>query len=267
MNQSATLDECFILVKAQPHRSSKYFETVCCAGVGRDGKWRRQYPVPFRILNDNQKFRRWDWIEYQYTVSPGDKRQESQKVISDSLVVGKQVKRSERARFLNPLVRESFEDAERRGESLAMLRPSKLEIVWAEKSEGEIAEESAKHADLANQMSLFDTTATPLELCPIQFYAHWKDNEGKNHRHECDDWETSTAFNRFERRYGRQKALEIIRAKYEDEYFKAGLALVFSTHSRRNVTHGTKNQWLLVGLIRLDVDTQTDLLLDSTIMR
>ncbi|MBT6973473.1 MAG: hypothetical protein HOA08_01035 [Rhodospirillaceae bacterium] len=87
-------------------------------------------------------------------------------------------------------------------------------------------------------------------------------NDGKYHRHECDDWETSTAFNRFEREYGSQKALEFIRAKYEDEYFKAGLALVFSTHSRRNVTHGTKNQWLLVGLIRLDVDPQADLLLD-----
>jgi len=70
MNQSSALDECFILVKAQPHRSSAYFETVCCAGIGRDGKWRRQYPVPFRILNDIQKFRRWDWIEYLYTTSP-----------------------------------------------------------------------------------------------------------------------------------------------------------------------------------------------------
>ena len=262
MNQGSASDECFILVKAQPHRSSRYFETVCCAGIGRDGKWRRQYPVPFRILNDIQKFRRWDWIEYLYTTSPNDKRWESQKVIPDSLVVGKQVKKSERAPFLNPLVRESFEDAERRGESLVMLRPSKLEITWVEKSEREIANERAKHADLANQMSFLDKTATPLEPCPMQFSARWKGNDGKYHRHECDDWETSTAFNRFEREYGSQKALEFIRAKYEDEYFKAGLALVFSTHSRRNVTHGTKNQWLLVGLIRLDVDPQADLLLD-----
>jgi hypothetical protein len=105
MNQGSASDECFILVKAQPHRSSAYFETVCCAGIGRDGKWRRQYPVPFRILNDIQKFRRWDWIEYLYTTSPNDKRWESQKVIPDSLVVGKQVKKSERAPFINPLVR------------------------------------------------------------------------------------------------------------------------------------------------------------------
>ncbi|VAV89164.1 hypothetical protein MNBD_ALPHA04-1442, partial [hydrothermal vent metagenome] len=46
-----------------------------------------------------------------------------------------------------------------------------------------------------------------------------------------------------------------LREKYEDQYFKAGLALGFSTHSRRNVENNTDNQWLLVGLIRLD-DTQ-----------
>ena len=50
---AAEIDECVILIKAQPHRSSRYFETVCCAGVGRDQMWRRQYPVPFRILVGN----------------------------------------------------------------------------------------------------------------------------------------------------------------------------------------------------------------------
>ena len=57
-------------------------------------------------------------------------------------------------------------------------------------------------------MSLFDPTAKPLEPCPLQFVAHWLDSDGKNRRHECDDWETSTAFNRFEREYGRQMAIE-----------------------------------------------------------
>ena len=142
-----------------------------------------------------------------------------------------------------------------------MLRPRKLEITWTEKSESEIAAERAKHAELAAQMSIFDATATPLEPCPVQFSARWRDNDGRDRRHECDDWETSTAFNRFERIYGRQKAFETIRTKYEEEYFKAGLALAFSTHSRRNTTYGTKNQWLLVGLIRIDRDDQTDFLL------
>lgn len=258
--KSAKKDECFILVKAPPHRSSKYFETVCCAGVGRDRKWRRQYPVPFRILNDSQKFKRWDWIKYEYTTSPSDTRSESQKVIPDSLTVGQKLKSTERAGFLNPLVRESFQDANARKESLTILRPERIELVWAEKSESAFQDERAKHAELANQMSLFDATAQPLEPCTVQFTLRWRGSDGKDRKHECDDWETSTAFNRFEKGYNRRKAIEILKKKYEDIYFNAGLVLAFSTHSRRNATFGTENQWLLVGLIRLDVVAQADLL-------
>ncbi|NQV98495.1 MAG: hypothetical protein HQ483_02260 [Rhodospirillales bacterium] len=259
--EGAKEDECFILVKAQPHRSSKYFETVCCAGIGRDGKWRRQYPVPYRILNDAQKFSRWNWIEYSYTKSKEDKRTESQKVVPESLVVTGKLNKNERARILNPLVRNSFSEANSLNESLTLIRPQKLLISWDKKSETDLNNERRKHAALANQLSLLDPTAEPLEPCPIQFYVEWKDSVGADRRHECDDWETSTAYKRFQRMYGETKALKIIKTKYEKEYFRAGLALAFSTHSRRNITYGMQNQWLLVGLVRLDIDTQRDLLL------
>ena len=72
-------DRCVIIVKAQPHRSSKYSETVCAAGVGEDGRWRRQYPVPYRILNNSQKFKRWEWIRYEYRLPKNDRRKESQR--------------------------------------------------------------------------------------------------------------------------------------------------------------------------------------------
>lgn len=248
-------------MKAQPHRSSKYFETVCCAGVGRDGKWRRQYPVPFRILAEGQKFKRWDWIEYDYTKSSDDRRTESQKVVPESLVVGETVKRAERARILNPLIRSTFDDANSRGESLTLIRPETFELSSIEKTSAEIAEEREKHAALAAQLSFFDASAKPLEPCAVQFIARWRDSEGKEHKQECDDWETSAAFGRFERDYGRAKAIDILKMKYEEEYFEAGLALAFSTHSRRNATYGMDNQWLLVGIIRLDENTQGDLFL------
>lgn len=142
-----------------------------------------------------------------------------------------------------------------------MLRPQKLHLTWTEKSSSEIASERDKHAELASQMSLLDETAEPLEPCPIQFTAHWRDQDGKNRQHECDDWETSTAFMRFERLFDRTKAIQVLRQKYEQEYLEAGLVLAFSTHSRRNVTHGATNQWLLVGLIRLNDDPQGDFLI------
>ncbi|MDD9910333.1 MAG: hypothetical protein OXR62_11655 [Ahrensia sp.] len=248
-------------MKAQPHRSSKYHETVCCAGIGRDGKWRRQYPVPFRILNDTQKFKRWDWIEYQCTKPAEDLRAESQKVVPESLKLAGELRKTERASFLNPLVRETFSDANARGESLTILRPLTLELRWSEKSQSELTSERQKHAELAKQMSFFDSTAKPLEPSPVRFTIRWRDQEGRIGNHHCDDWETSSAYLRFLRKYGSKRAMEILREKYEDQYFRSGLVLAFSTHSRRNVTYGTNNQWLLVGLIRLDQDAQGDLLL------
>lgn len=256
---TAQSDECFILIKAQPHRSSKYFETVCCAGVGRDRAWRRQYPVPFRILNQPQQFKRWDWIRYNFTRSPDDPRTESQKVIPETLEVTASVKKAERASFLEPLVRASFAEADSRRESLSLIRPLSFMLEAHPKSADEIALETAKHGELANQLSMFDATAKPLVPCPMKFIAKWRDQDGKDRTHECDDWETSAAFNRFERMYGRTRAVAALKQKYEDEYMSAGLVLGFSTHKRRNQEFGAKNQWLLVGIIRLDEIHQSSL--------
>lgn len=217
--------------------------------------------MPFRILNDEQKFGRWSWISYEFTTWPEDPRAESQKVIPESIAVGSKLRGSERGKILNPLIRESLREADDRRESLALLRPKELEITATLKSASEIAEEARKHTELAAQLSIFDKTAKPLTPCPASFSVRWKDFEGKKHRHECDDWETSSAYSRFCSLHGHAKAVETIKQKYEEQYFRAGLALAFSTHSRRNIEFSDKNQWLLVGLIRIDNDPQGDLLL------
>jgi len=45
----------YILVKTYPTISEKYAELVCTAGVLEDGSWIRLYPMPFRLLTDDQK--------------------------------------------------------------------------------------------------------------------------------------------------------------------------------------------------------------------
>jgi hypothetical protein len=57
--------EAIILVKATPHISQKYGETVCCAGVTLTGEWLRLYPVTFRRLEDAKRFGRWDHIRFR----------------------------------------------------------------------------------------------------------------------------------------------------------------------------------------------------------
>lgn len=251
-----------ILIKAQPHRSSRYFETVCCAGVGRDRTWRRQYPVPFRILKDDQQFGRWQWISYDYVLPKDDQRKESQKVLSLSLQAREKMRPSERANFLAPLVHGTLEKADEGRDSLALIRPERIRLSAKAKSDAELDSETQKHKELASQLSLLegDEEVESLKPCRMQFRLNWADQSGKTHNHECDDWETAAAFNRFEHKYGESEAIKILKQKYEEQYFDAGLVLGFSTHSRRNVEYKTKNQWLLVGLIRLDETNQGDLL-------
>lgn len=180
-------------------------------------------------------------------------------MVPETLDVTGTLKKSERASFLAPLVRASFADADSRRESLTLIRPKTFALESIEKSPAEISNETLKHTELANQLSMFDATAKPLTPCPMRFIAKWRDQDGKDRTHECDDWETSAAFNRFERQYGRREALLVLKRKYE-EYMRAGLVLGFSTHKRRNAEFGTQNQWLLVGMIRLDDVNQSSLI-------
>jgi hypothetical protein len=53
----------YILVKTYPTISRKYAELVCTAGILEDGSWIRLYPIPFRLLEDDQKFPKYTWIE------------------------------------------------------------------------------------------------------------------------------------------------------------------------------------------------------------
>ena len=218
--------------------------------------------MPFRILKDEQKFGRWEWISYDYVAPKDDRRKESQKVISHTLAANGKLKTAERASFLGPLVRSCLRESDNLRDSLALIRPKALKIEAIPKSAAELAAETAKHKLLSDQLSFLegDENVEPLVPCRMQFVARWTDQEGVTHRQECDDWETSAAFNRFDRMYGEEKALKTLKQKYEEQYFEAGIVLGFSTHSRRNIEWGAKNQWLLVGMIRLDRSDQLSLL-------
>jgi len=76
-----------ITVKTYPTLSSKYGELVCTAGLREDGSWVRIYPVPFRSLQEYQKFEKYRIIEAQVMRNPKDPRPESHKVDFESLTL------------------------------------------------------------------------------------------------------------------------------------------------------------------------------------
>lgn len=191
----------------------------------------------------------------------GDKRRESQKVLSPSLISKGKMKPGERADFLAPLIKSTTAEADQARDSLALIRPKQISLTAHDKPQSDLEYEIREHKKLADQGSLFDDDqdVEPFTPCRKRFVLDWIDTNSKKHSHVCDDWETVTAFERFDQMYGEEQAMRELQWKYEQQYFEAGLVLGFSTHSRRNIEHGTANQWLLVGLIRLDETKQTQL--------
>lgn len=263
-SQQNKTEQCLVLVKALPHPSSKYSETVCCAGIAPDTddpagawSWRRQYPVPYRMLKDDQAFRRWDWISYEYRPRKSDRRVESRSVQSDSLkVIDRLNDPLERARYVRRMVRESTNDAESRSESLCLIEPHDVRFSWKRRTHAELTSQRRKHQALADQLNLLDgPPPEPLEPCPFAFYFDYTSSDGERHRHSCEDWETSTAFFRRRRSEGGEDAaLESLRKTYEEEYPRRGMLFAMGTHSVHPI-------WLLVGVLRVDPDPQSDMFL------
>jgi hypothetical protein len=70
-------EKILITVKTYPTLSKKYGETVCTAGVRADGSWIRIYPVPFRRLEEEEQYKKFDWIETDFIRGRSDPRPET----------------------------------------------------------------------------------------------------------------------------------------------------------------------------------------------
>ena len=80
-----------ILAKTYPSPSAQYIETSCVAGITERGEMRRLYPIPFRLIEDQQQFRKWQWVEMRVEKATHDHRPESHRVDIASMSCGVQL--------------------------------------------------------------------------------------------------------------------------------------------------------------------------------
>ena len=73
------LTKVLITVKTYPTLSTKYDELVCTAGFLEDGSWVRVYPIPFRKLDYEKRYSKYDWVEINLVKNSSDFRPESHK--------------------------------------------------------------------------------------------------------------------------------------------------------------------------------------------
>ena len=130
-----TRENLLILTKTYPTPSAKYIETTCVAAVTENGQLRRVYPFPFRLLEEEKQFKKWQWVTVNVGTPNDDHRPESRRVDVDNVQRGEVVttgkgKWQERIGWLTPHVVPSYAELETRrlatGETLGVLRPSRL---------------------------------------------------------------------------------------------------------------------------------------------
>jgi hypothetical protein len=249
----ADLEQTIILVKAWPQPSQKYGETVCCAGVTSEGEWRRLFPIRFRHLVGAAQFSRWDVVQYRPERPNDDTRKESRRVDEPTLTKLRTMPVRAREGFFDPLFRGSLKEAADRGESLTLIRPKTLRFKFRLKTDEELGEEKIRRAKTLAQGSLLDKELDAIEPCPYDLKMQFDDEAGR-HEMTCGDWETAATFFNRRRGYGEAAALEQLRSTYEETYFQQGVALALGTVKKR------PNQWLLLGIIRLNETVQPRLI-------
>lgn len=237
-------------MKALPQRSSKHGETVCCAGVTPEGQFKRLYPIRFRHLKEAATFKRWDYVDFKYGRPPHDQRRESCRVFEDSIVVGKEMPKSERAKILNPLVLSSITSAAERGDSLALIRPINPRFVYKRKTEEQIGQERNTYKLAASQSSFFDEDLAALEPTPFDFRFKFSDAES-NHDFSNGDWEAHAMyFLGRQRGQSEKEVLGWMDQVFNVDYVKRGMVFAVGNQAKRPQT------WQLLGVLRVDDSNQ-----------
>ncbi len=68
-----------ITVRTYPVPSRKSIEVSCTAGITDDGNLIRLFPVPYRFLDQDKRFRKYQYVEVDVTKAVSDHRPESYK--------------------------------------------------------------------------------------------------------------------------------------------------------------------------------------------
>ncbi|HXJ58387.1 MAG TPA: hypothetical protein VNU68_17155 [Verrucomicrobiae bacterium] len=266
-----------ITVKTYPTLSRKYGETVCTAGVREDGSWLRIYPVPFRRLDEAEQYRKFDWIECRLIKSRSDPRPETRhpadlkelQPVGHIDTTGNWRQRREvlleKAKVYTQL-RPLIDGAKANALSLAVFKPVKITgFVWEEEEREWDAAKVAEMRSRTNQGELFSEEAWRetfklIPKLPYSFSYEFEDADGKKSKLQILDWEIGALFWRCLRASHNDEkvALEKVRIKYVDQFFKTDLHFFLGTTQQFHFV--APNPWVIVGVFPIPHERQARLL-------
>lgn len=227
-----------IAVKTYPTLSSKYDELVCTAGFLEDGSWIRVYPIPFRKLEYDKQYSKYDWIEVDLEKNNTDFRLESHKPKSietafnivdhlgteDSWNLRKEIVLKNVHTNMTELIAQAKDTT--KYTSLAVFKPKeildfKIEKVDRDWDKKKLDTLKAK----AQQLNLFQNSDNPFEVVqklPYKFSYKFTSDDGIERTMMIEDWEIGQLYwNCLKRHEGVEtKACEDVKKKYFDDFAK-----------------------------------------------
>lgn len=171
------IEDILILAKTYPSPSARYAETSCVAGINAQGEMRRIFPVPFRLMEDTQQFKKWQWLNARIYQANDDRRAESHKIYVDTIKKGEVIPTTQDWFLRHEWINE-IPTSKNNGETLYLVKPTKitrLEIVQ-EKSPQWTRPELDKLLQQQNQGDLFKERPIDirqLRKLPHHFYYHY----------------------------------------------------------------------------------------------
>lgn len=274
-------EKVLIVVKAYPAISTKYRETVCTAGITEDGRWIRIYPVPFRLLEYEKRYKKYDWILVDLVKHEKDFRPESYRPVNFNTTehLGKippdgntwSVRRKyvQKNVFTNLTKLISEAKSPEKCTSIALFRPTKIiDFIYEPVSVNWDKTKLQKIKSSQAQISLFETNDINdienfeiVDKLPYKFSFIFLDDENRESKLMIEDWETGMLYwNSLKKFEGDEiRACEDVKKKYfydfaktKDYYFILGSLLI---HHRMK----SKNPFAIIGDFRPKPITQTEL--------
>ena len=240
-----------ITARTYPTPAKKGVEVSCTAGVTEDGEWIRLFPIPYRFLDWDKRFRKYQWIEVDVAKSSDHRPEsfevniESLEIISDPLVTTSDWQA--RKDIVYPLgahclcCLRSARDAEGHP-TLGFFKPK---LIRRFLMRPEDPEWNKKDLAKLSQGSMFENGPVRiLEKIPYKFIYQIICDEPscRGHHLSCTDWELGQAFRRWRDKYPEEWEQKL-RQKFEHDMIDR-----FDTHLFVGTVSSHPASWIIVGL-------------------
>lgn len=184
-----------ITCKTYPFPTRRGIDAICVGGVSDQGKALRLYPVPFRYMDSDKRFKLYQWIEIECRKYLDDRRPESYFPIIESIRLGRSEPTygnwTRRLRYVLPYLSRSIEDLIDRYEkdmtSAGIIKPAKINRVFHKRSQSSW---SPRRVLRMQQGDLFTEKLAAIKKLPVGFYCDFRcdDERCKGHKLHIADW-------------------------------------------------------------------------------